>query len=188
MPSAPEPKPIYGAINQPFRWKHAPSKTDKDAIRILDNWDTDNITSFACEPLARWTQNRSRVVTMNVGVREDFLALWDAWERTGCLNILKSQFQAKLGGPVVRDGWAGAWCARYKRGVAHDGVASHLSNHATGHAFDICPARYPLGVTITGPDPIHLLVPIAKKYGWKWGGEFKRSDPMHFQHSKSPFP
>lgn len=182
MSNAPAPKPIFGKIGAPFRWKHAPSATDKDRIEIQDHWADLNITSFACEELGRWTKGRSRVVTLNHKAREPFLALWKEWEKQGLLELLPASYTAPPRA-VVHDGWAGGWVARYKRGVsAYDGNVSRLSNHATGMAFDIASRRYPLGASIAGPDPMHALAAVAKKFGWKWGGEFAgRKDGMHFE-------
>lgn len=124
---------------------------------------------------------------MNHQCRESFLGLWAAWEKDGALERFKSDYTPAPTRAIVHDGWAGAYNPRYKRGVAHDQNPNHLSNHASGHAFDIAAQRYPLGREIPGPDLIHLLVPIAKSYGWRWGGEFTRRDGMHFQHETSPF-
>ncbi len=130
---------------------------------------------------------------MNAGVRESFLKLWAAWEAQGVLEILKATYSPTFtpaGQPkqIVYDGWAGAYNPRYKRGVAHDQNPNHLSNHASGHAFDICSRRYPLGMKVAGPDPMHLLVPIAEAHGWRWGGNFKsRCDGMHWESVGSPF-
>lgn len=159
----------------PFSWKAAPTVTDPDHVTILGGWDVLNITSFACEELSRWTRGHSRIVTMNHSVKDSFLALWAAWEKAGLLAALPPA-------------WGGAYNPRYKRGVPHDTNPNHLSNHASGHAFDICPARYPLGVGVKSPtDPILTLAKIAESMGWRWGGHFARPDPMHFQSVLSPF-
>lgn len=163
-------------VSSPFKWKHAPQAADPDHIAILYGWDLLNIGSFACEPLARWTKGRSRMVSMNHSVRESFLELWAAWEKAGVLV------------PLAPAAWGGAYNPRYKRGVPHDQNPAHLSNHSTGHAFDICPGKYVLGYVPSPTDPIHQLVPIAESHGWKWGGKFSRCDAMHFQHVSSPFP
>lgn len=171
----------------PFKWKSAPVPSDPDRIKILDSWDILNIGSFACEELSRWTHGKSRIVTMNHSCKDSFLALWRAWEKEGVLEVLKADYTPAPTRALVHDGWGGAYNPRYKRGVAHDQNPNHLSNHASGHAFDIATRRYPLGAKVAGPDPIQLLVPIAEAHGWKWGGRFSRPDPMHFQHVTSPF-
>lgn len=179
-------------MTAPFKWKHAPTPSDPDHIKILDSWDVLNIGSFACEELSAWTHGKSRIVTLNHSVKDSFLALWKAWTKEGVLELLKADYSPTFtpsGQPkiVVHDGWAGAYNPRFKRGVPHDQNPNHLSNHASGHAFDICSRRYPLGRAVDGPDLMHMLVPIAESHGWKWGGSFIRPDGMHFQHVTSPF-
>lgn len=57
-----------------------------------------------------------------------------------------------------------------------------LSIHAFAAAIDIDPLHNQLGA-VTGRMP-YWVVKIFKKYGWKWGGEFKsRKDWMHFQRA-----
>lgn len=160
----------------PFKWKWSPSDTDNDRIVILEKWPILNITSFACEPLARWTKQRSRIVTLNHSVREDFLKLWERWEKEGLLELLD------------KPSWGGGWAPRYKRGAPHDQNPKNLSNHASGHAFDICAPVYPLGKPVPAEDPMHDLAAVASEHGWKWGGKWARPDGMHYQHVKSPFP
>lgn len=161
----------------PFQWKSAPTPSDPDHVCILAGWDVLNITSFACEELSRWTKGYSRIVTMNHSVKDSFLALWNAWEKARVLSALQPA------------SWGGAYNPRYKRGVPHDQSPNHLSNHASGHAFDLCPQRYPLGQAVmSAADPMHALAAIAKPLGWNWGGDFvHRPDPMHFQSVLSPF-
>lgn len=179
MEPSPAPRP-------PFKWKAAPTATDPDAIRILGDWALLNITSFACDQTEKWC--RRRIITLNHEVQADFLALWKAWEDQELLQ------------PFVDDmpsysrfiTFNGGWVARYKRGLTlaqHDQQIRHLSNHASGHAFDVMAARYPRGRVVDGADPIHALAQAAEATGrWKWGGSFPTTDPMHFQHVKSLFP
>ena len=176
---------MIGPTKGPFTWRHAPSETDPDRIVILQGWATINITSFACEPLSRWTEGRSRIVTLNHSVREPFLLLWDRWEKGGHLEAL-AEALAERG---MKPTWGGGWVPRYKRGAAHDANPKNLSAHSSGHAFDICPAAYPLGQPVKSNDVMHQLADVAIKVGWKWGGDFSgRPDGMHFQHLTSPFP
>lgn len=174
---ASSPTPAPG----PFAWKAAPTPTDPDAIRILGHWAEINITSFACEPLARWTNGKSRIVTMNFQCKEDFLALWAELEALGLLSLIPTHLRA----------WNGSWVARYKRGLTlaqHDQQLRHLSNHSTGHAFDVCAAHLPRGKKAPADDPIHQWVPVCAKHNYSWGNEFATPDPMHFQAIYSPFP
>lgn len=152
---------------------------------ILAGWPLLNITSFACEPLARWTGKRSRIVTLNHSVKPSFLKLWERWENEGLLEDLTEALDARSMKPT----WGGGWVPRYKRGVAHDMNPANLSTHSSGHAFDICAAAYPLGRPVKADDVMRDLAKVAKEQGWFWGGDFKsRPDGMHFQHVSSPFP
>lgn len=164
----------------PFKWVHAPSDMDRDRIRILNGWPQLNITSFACEPLGRWTDQRSRIVTLNHSVKEDFLKLWERWEKEGLLQAVEDA------GFTPR--WSGGWVARYKRGAPHDQNPRNLSNHSSGHAFDILAPELPLGLKVPQNSIIRQLVPIALECGWHWGGDWGRADPQHFQHKTSFFP
>lgn len=169
-------------MTAPFKWRWTPADYDRDRITILEKWPILNITSFACEPLSRWTKGKSRIVTLNHSVREDFLRLWDRWEKEGLLEGLAEK---------CKPTWSGGWVARYKRGLSdeqHDQQARHLSNHSSGHAFDICAAELPLGLRVDQAHPIRQLVPVAAELNWHWGGDWRRPDPMHFQHKTSPFP
>lgn len=173
------------SVRAPFKWKWSPSDTDNDRIVILEKWPILNITSFACEPLARWTKQRSRIVTLNHSVKEDFLTLWNRWEKEELLELLTEALRVR----GLHPSWAGGWVPRYKRGAAHDQNPRNLSTHASGHAFDICANAYPLGRAVPAEDIMNALADIAKECGWNWGGRFStRPDGMHFQHVSSPFP
>lgn len=175
---------LSGGSKAPFKWRHAPSETDPDKVVILEKWANLNITSFSCEPLSRWTGGRSRIVTLNHSVKEPFLKLWAKWEELELLDLLAADLETR----GMRPTWGGGWVARYKRGAAHNADPRNLSNHASGHAFDICAAAYPLGRRVKPEDPMQALADIAEEFGWKWGGDFKgRPDGMHYEHRSSPF-
>jgi hypothetical protein len=157
-------------MNAPFKWISAPTPNDPDHIRILDGWDLVNITTFLCPDLGTLGTH----VTMNHECKDDFLALMKAIKEENLMEHL---------GP-----WCGAYNSRYKRGVAHDQNPAHVSNHASGHAFDVDCTRLPLGVPVAQTDRIRDIVPIAKEHNFVWGGEFHRIDGMHFQSIHSPFP
>jgi len=63
------------------------------------------------------------------------------------------------------------------------GNATKLSCHSSGTAIDLNATRHPLGKAGTFPaEKIPMLRALAKKYGLKWGGDFKtRPDDMHFE-------
>ena len=63
------------------------------------------------------------------------------------------------------------------------GDATKLSCHSSGTAIDLNATKHPLGKAGTFPaEKIPMLQALAKKYGLKWGGDFKsRKDDMHFE-------
>jgi len=68
------------------------------------------------------------------------------------------------------------------------GNPTKLSCHSSGTAIDLNATRHPLGKAGTFPaEKIPMLRALAKKYGLKWGGDFKtRPDEMHFEVEVSP--
>ncbi len=70
----------------------------------------------------------------------------------------------------------GAFTYRKKRG------SRKLSTHAWGIAFDLNPAANRWGSRGNMPD---WVVEIFKKWGFTWGGYWRKSDPMHFQAARN---
>jgi hypothetical protein len=68
------------------------------------------------------------------------------------------------------------------------GSTDRLSCHSSGTAIDLNATKHPLGKAGTFPaEKIPMLRALAKKYGLKWGGDFKsRPDGMHFEVEISP--
>lgn len=54
----------------------------------------------------------------------------------------------------------------------------NLSTHSWGISLDLNAATNRLG---TKGDIHPGLVKVFEDHGWRWGGRFKRPDPMHFQ-------
>ena len=74
------------------------------------------------------------------------------------------------------DDWG--YCYRMVRGDA-----TKLSNHSSGTAIDLNSTKHPLGKVGTFPaEKVPMIRALAKKYGLKWGGDYKnRKDEMHFE-------
>ncbi len=74
------------------------------------------------------------------------------------------------------DDWG--YCFRQVRGAT-----DKLSNHSSGTAIDLNATKHPLGAVGTfTPMQTVLIQALSKKYGLKWGGDFKsRPDDMHFE-------
>ena len=68
------------------------------------------------------------------------------------------------------------------------GSTDRLSCHSSGTAIDLNATKHPLGKAGTFPaEKIPMLRALAKKYGLKWGGDFKsRPDDMHFEVNITP--
>ena len=74
------------------------------------------------------------------------------------------------------DDWG--YCFRMIRGTT-----DKLSNHSSGTAVDLNATKHPLGKVGTFPaEKVPMIRALAKKYGLKWGGDYKgRIDEMHFE-------
>jgi hypothetical protein len=74
------------------------------------------------------------------------------------------------------DDWG--YCFRNVRGST-----DKLSNHSSGTAIDLNATKHPLGKIGTfPPEKVPMIRALAKKYGLKWGGDYKgRADEMHFE-------
>ena len=68
------------------------------------------------------------------------------------------------------------------------GSSDRLSCHSSGSAVDLNATRHPLGKVGTfPPEKVPMIRALAKKYGLKWGGDYKgRADEMHFEVEISP--
>ena len=60
-----------------------------------------------------------------------------------------------------------------------------MSRHSWGTATDINPKRNPMQKEFVTDLP-DSLVAIYKRYGFRWGGEFKDPDTMHFDFVGDP--
>lgn len=63
------------------------------------------------------------------------------------------------------------------------GSTDRLSCHSSGTAIDLNSTKHPLGKVGTFPaEKVPMIRALAKKYGLKWGGDYKgRADEMHFE-------
>jgi len=68
------------------------------------------------------------------------------------------------------------------------GTTDKLSCHSSGTAIDLNATRHPLGKVGTFPaEKVPMIRALAKKYGLKWGGDYKgRADEMHFEVEVTP--
>lgn len=62
------------------------------------------------------------------------------------------------------------------------GGTRRASEHSRGIAGDIDAQNYPLG---TRRNPPRWIIDLFEKYGFEWGGDWSRPDPMHFEFAGS---
>jgi len=68
------------------------------------------------------------------------------------------------------------------------GDPTRLSCHSSGTAIDLNATKHPMGKYDTfAAEKVPMIRALAKKYGLKWGGDFKtRPDDMHFEVAITP--
>jgi hypothetical protein len=68
------------------------------------------------------------------------------------------------------------------------GSTDRLSCHSSGTAIDLNATKHALGKVGTFPaEKVPMIRALAKKYGLKWGGDYKgRIDEMHFEVEIAP--
>ena len=171
-PKEPRFRPLVGTLSRQgifgrFSFVAAPQPDNREAIRITDGWESENIVRVAVPQLAG-----VRGAPSSGNVRFHRLA---AKQLQG---VFKGWSKARLLGRLVT--WDGSFVARFIRGSDKD-----LSNHAFGSAFDINAALNALGAEPALPGKqgcLYDLVRIANDHGFYWGGHFsKRRDGMHFE-------
>lgn len=143
-------------------------RADK-TIQLLDHWAAENIVSVHIPCLKG----------VDVGGGKKFSGNM-SWYK-GAVYQLKGAFaevEAKGLKPKILT-YAGSFYPRLIRGATHT-----PSEHTFGTAFDVNVAWNGLGRT---PAPkgakgsVVELVPIFEKWGFRWGGYFRRGDGMHFE-------
>lgn len=155
---------IFGRI----AYVGAPTAKDKDAIRITNNFEKENIIRINLPQLAKATNGKFASMRFHKAGADQLRGFFAEIEAQNKLSLIKS--------------FAGAYYPRFVRG--RNGV---LSNHSYGTAFDINVPWNGLGKTpamIGQPGCVRELVPIAHRWGFYWGGHFSRPDGMHFELAK----
>ena len=146
-------------------------KSSNGKVILLDDWKEKNIIKIDIPQLVginMWGRpKKDGKILFHKKVSKQMLLLWAEWEKQGLLKHVLT--------------WNSSYSARFIRGT------TKLSNHAYGTAFDINVkwnglAKQPALVGHTGC--LRKLVPIANKFGFYWGGHFRRKDGMHFEVAK----
>jgi hypothetical protein len=149
-----------------FEYVSAPTPDNPEAIRILGNWQKDNIVSVPLPQLHKALGGRTpQAVPFHRLAAAQLQGLWKEWE------------SAKLLDRVLT--YEGSYVPRFVRGSR-----TTLSNHAFGSAFDINFKWNGLGkrpALVGEKGCVRELVQIAHRWGFYWGGHFTRLDGMHFE-------
>lgn len=170
----PPPRPGLRSLGQEgrkrvfgeFAFEPAPTESNREAIRVLPPWETENIGTFVVPQLAGIPgAPAGGKVRFHKLVGPRVIELFARWEAAG------------LGQLVLT--FDGSFVTRFVRGSR-----TTLSPHAHGSAFDIN-ARW----NVFGAQPallgakgsVRQLVAIANDLGFFWGGHFTRKDGMHFE-------
>ncbi|HWA89475.1 MAG TPA: M15 family metallopeptidase [Rhizomicrobium sp.] len=155
------------AVFGDFTYVAAPTAENPEGIRILGNWERDNIVSVQIPQLRKALGARapSAIPFHRLGAKQ-LQGLWKAWDDAGLLDRVLT--------------FDGSFNARFVRGSR-----TVLSNHAYGSAFDINYPYNKLGqrpALVGEKGSVRELVSIANKFGCYWGGHYaKRPDGMHFE-------
>ena len=149
-----------------FSFVHSPLPTDKEHIKVTDDWEKDNLIMVVI-PQLKAINGSGKVYFHKKGIPQ-LKQLWEDWENAGLLHLVLT--------------WGGAYNPRFIRGSR-----TTLSNHAFGTAFDINIAWNALGIVpalVGQKGSVRELIAIANNNGFYWGGHFTRLDGMHFEIAK----
>lgn len=152
-----------------FKYKPAPTRSNPEAIKIIDNWQKENLTRVYIPQLVgvRGAPKSGKIFWHKKGA-DQIVDMFQAWEDAGLDDRILT--------------WAGSWVPRFIRGSR-----KHLSNHAWATAFDINAPWNGLGrqgALVGDKGCVRELVEIATAHGFWWGGWFRRKDLMHFEMCK----
>lgn len=167
----------------PFRFHAAPTPSNPEHIGIEGGWAEANIKAIHVPELIHLTPNG--IAFGNHLLEAPMLELFAEWDRRGLMPHVRTfdgcwspRFKRQAGTPEERERKCRELAAR------PDGW-THLSNHATGMAFDLNARWNPLGLPpapLGTPGGTRELAVVAKELGWTWGGDFHaRPDPMHLE-------
>jgi hypothetical protein len=177
FPLKPEFKPLSTTADKQrifgrFSYEASNDLEDRDSVRIKGTWVDDNIERVFIPQLKGVPMFDGLVcdgfTRCHKLVKNQMINLFAEWEKAGLIHLVKT--------------WQGCFHPRFVRG--RYGV---LSNHSWGSAFDINYEWNRLGVTpafVGQEGSVRLLVEIANRHGFYWGGHFDRKDGMHFEFAK----
>lgn len=149
-----------------FDFAVEPQPGNPEHIRILGDWQAENIVSVAVTQTGIGKKGKPLAFDFNVRAAAQLKNLWAEWESAGLLDRIVT-FDGSFEPRMIR------------------GTTQSLSCHSFGGAFDINAALNPLQrmpPLVGQPGCVRELVGIANKWGFFWGGHFRtRLDGMHFE-------
>lgn len=165
---------IFGKMT----FKPAPTKSNPEAIKITNNWQSKNLGAVVIPQLkgVRGAPKSGRIFFHKAAIPQ-LKSMFTAWEEAGLSDRILT--------------WGGSWAPRFIRGSR-----TTLSNHAFASAFDINVPWNGLNRTpalVGEQGSVRELVDIAVEHGFYWGGWFGlksdgsysgRRDGMHFEVCK----
>ena len=155
------------AVFGKFTFIPSPIPGSKENIKIIDNWQKDNIIEVPVPQISNF--RHSGAITFHKKAAFQLQKLWQDWEIANLLDRVIA--------------WGGSYNPRFVRGST-----TTLSNHAFGSAFDInvqwnLRGQVPALIGQTGC--VRELVQIANQNGFFWGGHYSGTkDGMHFEIAK----
>lgn len=144
------------------------NSTDKDKIKITNNFEKDNIETIFVPQLSKATNGKYTKMRIHKKIKYQLLKFFEEIEENDLLHLVLT--------------YGGAYYPRFIRGSIYA-----ISNHSYGTAFDINVEWNGLGkdpAKVGEKGSLLELVPIAQKWGFYWGGHFDRKDGMHFEVAK----
>ncbi|MCZ2155172.1 MAG: M15 family metallopeptidase [Bryobacterales bacterium] len=153
-----------------YEFEAAPLPHDPDAVRVVGDWEQQNIVWVNIPQLAGYKNaKRNGDIQFHQLAAAQLVKLWKAWDDAGLLGKVLS--------------FDGSYVPRFVRGSR-----TVLSNHAFGSAFDINSKWNKLAAVpaLAGErGSVRDLVALANQHGFYWGGHFRgRLDGMHFEVAK----
>jgi len=170
-------KPLLGTTARQkvfgkFQFEPSPTPKNKERIKILGNWEKQNIVSLQLPELKGidvFGKPSSGRMRFHKKAADQLKGLWSSWGKNDLIHLIRS--------------YEGSFVPRFIRGSKET-----LSNHAFGSAFDINMKWNRLGkipAPVGSEGSVRELIPIAHEFGFYWGGHFRnRPDGMHFEVAK----
>jgi hypothetical protein len=143
-------------INHPIAGRVRYRVVSSEEVVFYDNWTARNLATVYVPQL------KSRVTFFKRAIPQ-LLACFQEIESKGLARLILT--------------YDGTYNPRPIRG------STRISNHALGLAIDLNAGYNGLGhEPAIGKGTLLTLVPIFEKWGFGWGGDYRRrSDPMHFE-------